>query len=246
MSTIAIIQARLGSIRFPRKMLADLCGKSVVRHVVERVLQVKGVDRVVLAVPWGDQGEIAKAVDNVEREISVFQARVEDADVLGRFAAVLDSPAYADVDVILRVTGDSPLIDPLVCERALELYHASKAEYVWNVTTDNGGPWPDGLNVEVFSRRVLELSNRHTVDAEKREHVTADIRERVRVVELPMDPAYADWPKVSIDEPDDLERVRLFVAGQILDKAHAEERKLTSTEAAEFDACITGPEGFDA
>ena len=61
-ATVAIIQARLGSQRFPRKILADLCGEPVLWHVLERACQIRGVDEVIVAVPEDEGDEIREAL----------------------------------------------------------------------------------------------------------------------------------------------------------------------------------------
>jgi spore coat polysaccharide biosynthesis protein SpsF (cytidylyltransferase family) len=209
---IAIVQCRLGSTRFPRKALAPLGGRPVIVHVVERALQIPGVDRVIVATPWGDAGVIAQELPDDER-LSVFHARIDDEDVLGRFVAALAN--YPECETVLRLTGDCPLIDPLVCERVLALYRWT-GQYAW--TNTHRGDWPDGLDCEVFSRVVLKLMDASAVGA-AREHVTSGWRASRATLEggmaeLPPDPAYRDWPKVSIDTPEDLARVEEFILAQ--------------------------------
>lgn len=242
---IAIIQCRLGSTRFHRKALADLYGKPVIAHVVERALQIRGVDRVIVATPWGDAPVIAQALSGVVCEecggrgavldapqdaldgraywekcptcdggdrLSVFHARVDDDDVLGRFVAALEN--YPECDTVMRITGDCPLIQPKVCERVLSLYKASHVEYAW--TDTHNDVWQDGLDCEVFSRALLQRANSEAQWDGEREHVTPLMREMCwdgphDIATLRGDPAFADWPKVSIDTTDDLERVRAWM-----------------------------------
>jgi spore coat polysaccharide biosynthesis protein SpsF (cytidylyltransferase family) len=188
--TLALIQARLGSHRFPNKVLADLCGWRVIDHVIERVQQISGVDHVLVA--WPD---------------ACWYAGHEN-DVLGRFAHVVMQ--YPDVDTVLRATADCPVLDSSVCERVLELYHGTpNCEYAWTNTRD--GEWPDGLDCEVFSRAALMWAHREATDPADREHVTPWLRRHVKVASLPPDPKYRGWPKLSIDTPEDLDRVRAWM-----------------------------------
>lgn len=189
MSVLAIIQCRLGSTRFPRKVLADLHGKPVIQHVIERAQQILGVDDVIVAPP------------------TIYGYLGHENDVLGRFAhVVMQSP---DADVIMRLTGDCPLLEPEVCARVLDLYHATpNCEYAWTNTPD--GAWPDGLDCEVFSRSALLWAHREATDPADREHCTPWLRRHVKVASLPPDPKYRGWPKLSIDTPEDLERVRTW------------------------------------
>ena len=212
---IAIIQARLGSERFPRKMLADLCGRPVIRHVVDRALQIHGVDRVIVATPsWADMLAIGAVLPEDER-LSVFCAAVEENDVLGRFVAALES--YPECDTVMRLTGDTPLLQPNVCERVLALEDGT--EYCW--TDTHSGEWPDGLDCEVFPRRLLTAAHEQATDPSHREHVTSWMREHAAVFALPPDPDYAGWLKCSIDTEEDLEVVRQFMQRQANKKGTA-------------------------
>jgi spore coat polysaccharide biosynthesis protein SpsF (cytidylyltransferase family) len=214
MSTIAIVQCRLGSSRFKNKALADLCGRPVIRHVVERALLIQGVDRVIVATPSiGESMQIAPVLPEDER-LSVFTAALDENDVLGRFVAALES--YPDCDTVMRLTGDCPLIDQSVCEAVLRLYRSAndRAAYAW--TDTHSGVWPDGLDVECFSRTALQAAHEVCVEPENREHVTLAIRKAAKVLSLPAGDAFAHYPKVSIDTKEDLDVVRqMIVDGRV-------------------------------
>ncbi len=183
---LAIIQARLGSTRFPRKVLAKMNdGRTVLAHVMERANLIRGVDRVRVAWPFIYDGD--------------------ENDVLGRFAHV--ATWTPEADTIMRLTADCPLLDPDVCARVLDLYRAADCQYAWTDTSK--GDWPDGLDCEVFSRQLLGQCADVASDPADREHVTSWMRRgNAMTVSLRPDPAYAGWPKLSIDTPEDLERVR--------------------------------------
>lgn len=204
MSVLAIIQSRLGSQRFPYKALADICGRPMIAHVVDRVRQVRGVDTVVLAVPPKD----AYTYRMLNLGVPVLAPDVEPHRVLDRFAAVV--AMYQEHDILMRVTGDTPMLQPRLGERLLDLYASSGCDYAW-INTHNGG-WPDGLDIEVFSRRCLLEAFWNADNPSHREHVTGYVREKFRVVELPADGAHAAWPKCSVDYPEDLKVVERLIA----------------------------------
>lgn len=195
--TLAIIQARLGSTRFPNKALADICGHSLIERVFDRVLEVDGVDHVVLAVPEGDGWMHAWATE---------VPGVPAGDVLTRFVMV--ATRYPDHDTIMRVTGDCPLFDPRQAEKVLALYRSTPAcEYAWNVADG----YTDGEDCEVFSRAALLQAHWHA-QGNDREHVTPWIRRHYVVATLPPEPRRL-VRKTSIDTMADLERVRLMLEG---------------------------------
>jgi spore coat polysaccharide biosynthesis protein SpsF (cytidylyltransferase family) len=165
-SVLAIIQCRLGSTRFPRKALADLAGRPMIAHVVERAQQVRGVVNVVVAVPPRD------ALGILDVATTVYAPDVPEHDVLARFVAV--ASMFPEHDTIMRVTGDCPLWNPREGERVLALYQSIHGcEYAWNVAPG----YCDGEDVEVFSRAALLQAHWHAGGEEgDREHVTPWIR----------------------------------------------------------------------
>src|SRR5579864_7578357 len=102
-----IIQARLGSTRLPRKVLADIGGWPMIRHVYERMAKV-GIP-VVVACPK-------------EGGLSLYRGEAydcEENDVLHRYLLAAKKHGF---DAIMRVTGDCPLIDPEACKRVLDVF----------------------------------------------------------------------------------------------------------------------------
>ena len=204
MTTVAFIQARLGSHRFPEKCLADLMGRPLIAHVIERVCAVRGLAGVVLVVPATDAEYFANATD-----CPIYcDPLVDEADVLGRFrSASIRYPA----DAYLRVTGDCPLFAPDVAELVMRRHVEEAADYTWNDTLTTG--WPDGTDVEMFSAALLDrVSRRDLLSSDEREHVTPAMRRQLgaRVVTVA---APLRWErKWSVDCVEDLDVVRGILA----------------------------------
>lgn len=203
MRTVALIQARLGSTRFPRKILADLNGKPILQHVMERAKQIPGVDDVMVITPWADREAIAAAI----RGIHLFAVnRLNESDVLERYRRAAEQ---ANADVCLRLTADCPVLDPVVASQVLDLYHASAAcDVASNDTLISG--YPDGWDVEVFSRAALETAAAQATDPSDREHVTPWMKRHLRCVTLYNSEPWTG-PKLSVDEPCDLDRVKQWL-----------------------------------
>jgi spore coat polysaccharide biosynthesis protein SpsF (cytidylyltransferase family) len=188
---LAIIQARLGSTRFPQKALADICGRSLIDHVLDRVEACDAIDHFVLAVPKGDGWMHPWATE--------FEC--DQNDVLTRF--VLASAGWPEHDTLVRITGDCPLWSPAEAERVLALYRSIPGcEYAWNVAPG----YVDGEDCEVFSRAALLQAHWHAT-GEDREHVTPWIRRNYPVATA-MPISDRGGLKTSVDTPEDLERVR--------------------------------------
>lgn len=206
MSTLAIVQARWASQRFPGKALADLHGQPVIWHVLMRAQAIPVVDRVVLALAESDRDTPLGqwALTHAPGTVRFVDRPVED--VLGRFAEIVraEAPQY-----VCRVTGDCPALEPDVCARVWQFVQVGGCDYAWTDTAS--GAWPDGLDVEVMTAEALLRADADTPDAHDREHVTSWIRRYLRVRALPPDPTYHGLPKVSIDTPEDLCRIRAWM-----------------------------------
>lgn len=194
MKVIAIIQARLGSQRFPGKVLADLCGRPMLAHVVERVKAIKGLDQMVIAVPKAD-------VKAVEATVScwVTGSQRPDGDVLGR---LWENAKYQAADVVVRITSDCPLLAPDLCERVIDAQAAHDAPYVWNVADG----YVDGTDCEAMRMDVLEHAHVAATSGYDREHVTSWIRRHYPVLTVPPRGDYVRH-KWSVDTEEDLARV---------------------------------------
>lgn len=197
MSVLAVIQARLGSKRLPRKSLMDIGGRNLIQRVVERVRQIRGVDHVVLAVPNGELRELCYCAHTIAPE-------VEENNVLARF--VHAAQLYPEADTLVRVTGDCPLLDPRVAEDVLALYRESHAWYAWNCYPG----YCDGEDVECFKREALMKAHEQVIHDDDKEHVTSWIRRNYPVVTLK--PANPGRRKTSVDTEEDLMYVRRVYA----------------------------------
>ena len=199
---VAIIQARMGSTRLPGKSLADISGKPLIIRVLEQVAAAPGVDAVVLATTT-DPADDPLAELVAAHDFSVF--RGHPTDVLSRYAAAASA---ANADVVVRVTGDCPLISPDTVSEAVGRFLEASAAYASNT---NPYSRPDGQDVEVFGRDVLERANREAASELDREHVTAWIRRMGDITAFNVKhaaPPAAATMRWSVDHPADLVFVR--------------------------------------
>src|SRR6478736_10122223 len=122
MSVIVAIPARLGSTRLPRKVLLDLGGKPVVRHVWEKVMLMKSADRVVILA---DSEEVVSVARGFGAE--VIMTDPECASGTERLASVLDQ---VPGDFYLNVQGDEPFIDPALLDALVARWRETRCELV--------------------------------------------------------------------------------------------------------------------
>src|SRR6185295_19375896 len=110
---VAIIPARYDSVRLPGKALLEIAGKPMICWVVERALAAQNVDRVIVAT---DDERIVAAVTRAGYE--ALMTRPDNRSGTDRIAEV--AAGLDDVDIIVNVQGDEPLISPLTIERAID------------------------------------------------------------------------------------------------------------------------------
>jgi spore coat polysaccharide biosynthesis protein SpsF (cytidylyltransferase family) len=211
MNPLIVIQARLGSTRLPGKVLMSVGdGANMASATLNRVLKV-GSD-IKIAVPEHDKW--AFEIRHVPDSVIVVAPPVPEDDVLARFFYI----SNAWHNPIIRITADCPLIDPHVIRRALDEYDGTGLVASTKAPDYNIG-YPDGQDVEVFSREMLEQAfveckpNRLTGESSpayernpQREHVTAWMRENCLVTILDHVPPVKC--KLSVDTWEDLQFVK--------------------------------------
>lgn len=203
MKTVAIIQARMGSTRLPGKVLQDLGGRPVLGRVVERAKRAQRLDAVTVATSTAAADDVVSAWCG-ESRVPCF--RGSEADVLDRYAG---AAREFGAGVVVRLTGDCPLIDPDVVDMVVAAYFAQPCDYAANVIEPT---FPDGLDTEVFSRATLERAAAEAQLPSEREHVTPYIRNHPELFRLVSVRGERDLSAMrwTVDEPRDLEVARLI------------------------------------
>ena len=149
----AIIQARMGSTRFPGKVLRKVNGKSLLSHMISRVRLSDLIDDIIVATSM-DQND-QQIVDEASLLNSKYFCGSEN-DVLSRY---LDCAEKYNLDVIVRLTGDCPLVDPKLIDELLLYFFDNKLDYASNCNLVSC-QLPDGFDVEVFSIEALRNVNK--------------------------------------------------------------------------------------
>ncbi|MDY0277405.1 MAG: glycosyltransferase family protein [Acholeplasma sp.] len=174
MKYLAIIQARNGSTRMPRKVLADIYGKTALLRTIERVKKSKWIDEVLVATSINKENlSIVKMC--AENNVRVYIG--SENDVLDRYynAAKLLLPKY-----IIRVTADCPLYDAQILDWSISQMHPD-SDYLMQESPET---LPDGLDIEVIKFEALEKAWRHARLKSEREHVTQYIRKNPEIFNI--------------------------------------------------------------
>jgi spore coat polysaccharide biosynthesis protein SpsF len=176
-NVVAIVQARMGATRLPGKPLKQVMNRPLLSYQIERLRRAKSLDNIVIATTTDQQDQ--KIVALCEQENIPF-FRGSPLDVLDRY---YQAAKKFKAEVIVRITGDCPIIDPSVVDLAVDFYlkHHPAYDYVSNSLQRT---YPRGLDVEVFNFKILEKIVREAQKPEEREHVTPYIYEHPEMFTL--------------------------------------------------------------
>lgn len=171
----AIIQARTGSTRLPRKIFLEIQGKTILEHVVGRVKRIKNCRKIVLATTNKEQDNV---LEQVAEELNLSFFRGSEENVLDRF---YQAAKRFEIDPIIRITADCPLLDPEVSSKVVDFYLGGDYDYVSNARPPT---FPDGLDTEIFSFDALKKSHEAVKLPSEKEHVTAYIAKHPEIFKI--------------------------------------------------------------
>lgn len=216
MKVVAIVQVRMGATRLPRKMMVDIVGKPLLWHVINRVKRLKFIDEIIIATTTDREDDIIEKWAE-ENNLKCYRGSVED--VLDRF---YQAAKKYRADIIVRITPDDPLKDPMVTDKVIKHYldNRDKLDYVSNIIKPT---YPEGLDAEVFSFSTLERAWKQAKTKADREHVTTYIwnhPEKFRLANIEYEGKNVSHLRWTLDYPEDLEfarevYARLYKEGEI-------------------------------
>jgi spore coat polysaccharide biosynthesis protein SpsF len=198
---VAIVQARMGATRLPGKVMMNIANGPMLQHIVERLRRTRRIDDIILATTTLKEDD---QLENFAREANLAYYRGEEQDVLGRyyFAAT-----QFHAEIIVRICGDNPLIDPQIVNQVISEHLRSDADYTSNAIKLT---FPLGLNTEVLSYKALEKAFNEAKHNDEREHVTPYIwrhPEKFKILNVANDIDYS-YMRWTVDTIEDLTFVR--------------------------------------
>jgi spore coat polysaccharide biosynthesis protein SpsF len=192
-----LIQARSTSSRFPNKIMADLGGKPVLSHTIDRCLTI--TPNVAVIIPTGDP---VKEWLN-KQGVKCFEG--PENDVLRRYLSAMD---FFKADAAIRITSDCPLVPRSYIAEIMMIGATTKYEFISNCIK----PQVDGYEVEYFTYDALVRAHTEANLPEDREHVTTHFKknlDKYDVLSIYSNYLVEWFPiKLSIDTPQDLENIR--------------------------------------
>lgn len=198
---VAIIQARMGSVRFPKKVLQEVNGVPLLKTMVERIRRAKAIDEIVLAVPESPGNDPLVDFGHAEGLMVVTGS---ETDVLSRYAVAAEK---SKASIVIRLTGDCPLIDWAIIDECVKPIAAGTAEFACT-----SSEYPDGLDVEVFTRALLDEAASLATDLFDREHVTPYMRRKENGRLATISPQYEPIDvRITLDQREDFETIEAIL-----------------------------------
>lgn len=199
----AIIEVRMGSTRLPGKTMLPILGKPVLELLTERLSIAKKLDNIIVATTINPEDDVIQRFCR-DKGIDCFRGSSED--VLGR---VYSAAKKYKTDVVVSVTGDCPLLDPWLIDECIDIFRISNCDYLSNFIEQT---YPPGIDVQIFSFKVLEELNGLAKSQNFREHVTLYIlkhpeKYKLHNVTAPPELCFPDW-HIELDEKDDYELIK--------------------------------------
>jgi spore coat polysaccharide biosynthesis protein SpsF len=196
---VAVIQARMGSTRFPGKVLEAVAGKPLLWHVVHRLKASRRIDEIAIATSINPADDAIVAFAAAQ---GVTVIRGPEQDVLARFARAAQ---LLDADIIVRVSSDAPFIDAAFVDHLIDALIQQDGDYV--LMEEGAACAHEG--VDPFTRRALDkLMMDAAQDPAAREHVSGYFKLHpgfVKIARAREYPALARaGGRLTIDTPDDL------------------------------------------
>jgi Spore coat polysaccharide biosynthesis protein F, CMP-KDO synthetase homolog len=198
---LCVVQARMGSERLPGKVIKPILNKPMILHTLDRLSKSNYINELILATSELEKEELLVQIVK-EAKYNVF--RGSENNVLDRYKKASD--LYKG-DIIIRVTGDCPLIDPVIVDNVISNFIMNDYDYV---RLDVPDTFIRGFDVEVFSKEALDKTFKSVKEDKHREHVTLymyENRDKFKVGYVKGEELYNKNYRLCVDTKEDLELV---------------------------------------
>jgi len=208
----ALVFSRMDSTRLPGKALLELAGVPVLGRVLNRLGMCRELDGIVVCTTTRSIDDpIAEFADNAGVQI----VRGDTFDVLSRARAAM---MMISADAAVRISGDSPFIDPALVDKMVSLHRQTPCDLTTNV---HPRTFPAGMSVEVIQAQSLAKLDQQSLSADDREHVTTYFYRHADQFEINNHAAKAPHTDVdlALDTEDDF-AFQNWLGAQIADDAN--------------------------
>ena len=205
-----IIQARMGSSRLPGKTLMKVDQKNtILDYVINQLSYSKLIDKIIIATTDLPEDDIICEL-LISKKINFFRGSSEN--VLDRY---FQCAKKYSIDIIIRITADNPLIDPMIIDMIIEQYKKRKCDFITNTIHRT---FPYGTEVEIFSYKILEKTWKKAEKYSEKEHVTPfmkDVKNKFHLENIENNQDISNF-RYTVDQKEDL-----IVVKEIIKNIHS-------------------------
>ena len=199
----AIIQARLNSNRLNKKILLKIENKNLLEHLFSQLSHSTQIDKKIIATTIN---KIDDEIENFAKLQNITFFRGNPLDVLDRYYRCAK---FFNLETIVRISGDAPLIDPSIVDKTIEYYKKNNFDYVSNFFNRS---YPIGTEIEIFSFKTLEKCWMNAKKSSEKEHVTPFIYNhpelfKIGHIEYKKNISHLHW---TVDQIEDFKLVELI------------------------------------
>ncbi len=200
----ALIAVRMNSKRLPKKALVDICGYTAIERVVNNLKPSEMIDEIILATSTNKDDD---PIEELAKKKGLLFFRGDEDNVIKRF---IDAGNKFSADIIVRVTGDCPLISYEITDYLIKSHIKTGADY----TGIEMGRVPIGTFSEVITLSVLEKLSKQNLNLNYSEYMTFYFKNNPEIFSLNILPAPEAYIspdyRLTIDHPADLELFRII------------------------------------
>ena len=157
------VQARINSSRLPGKVLKNCAGKPILKWTIERLKRTKYDTKIVIVTSKNESDD--PIIDFCKNE-RIFYFRGPLYNVAKRY---IEAAEYYECKNFIRISGDSPLIDPNLVDRAISMDKNHDYDLISNILNRT---FPKGQSIEIISLKALQKLVKNKLSSQEREHVT--------------------------------------------------------------------------
>lgn len=206
--TTCIIQARMGSSRFPGKVLKKVDQNDLsILSTIKQIKNSKKIHNIIIATTTlSEDKKIINYLKKTKIDVEVFTGNPKN--VLDRYYKCAKK---FSCESIVRVTADCPLIDPKILDKGINIFNKGSLDYVTNTFPRT---YPDGNETEIFSFEALTRAWKNAKLPSEKEHVTPYFRNypnkfKIKNFTFKKDISNLRW---TVDYPEDLKLVKLLIS----------------------------------
>jgi spore coat polysaccharide biosynthesis protein SpsF len=210
----AIIQARMGSTRLPKKTMMKIKDKPLLHYTIRQAQSSTKISKIIIATTiLPEDQEIVDFAKSSNLELF----RGDPLDVLDRFYQC--AKKYS-INNILRITPDNPFVDPGIIDNVIKKFERGNFDYVSNTISKKENIWnqdlngyPYGLAVEAISFRAIEKAWKDSTNPSEREHVTPYIIKNSHIFNLDHIQNFQDFSdiRLTVDYDEDFELAKKII-----------------------------------